>query len=196
MKQFYTLKSALNYIKKCPICDKNLSINDGNLASYTYVHKDEHISFYLDQRDQDVVTININNDKIESIVIKQSYSEIYALGSTSHQMIPSYPKNYNGIFIHSLNIDCKDCCQYSYILQVHINLQERIISKICLNSEFINISDESIHEVENSYSTEQTIYTCFNKDGSSKTIILPLVPLDLKNPRETVGRIRKLIIFS
>jgi hypothetical protein len=188
MKQFYTLKSALNYIKKCPICDKNLSINDRNLAAYIYNHKDEHISFYLDQRDQDVVTININTDKIESIVIKQSYSE------------PLYPKNYNGTyngtFIHSLNIDCKDCCQYSYILQIHLNLQEIVISKICLNSEFINISDEIIHEVKNSYSTEQTIYTCFDKDGSSKTIILPLVPLDLKNPRETVGRIRKLLIFS
>jgi hypothetical protein len=177
MKQFNTFKSALNFLQKCPVCDEHLSINDKNLADYDI--KKNLISFYIDVRDQDTVTVNLESDKIESINISAPYSKMYS-----------------GLFMHALNIDCKYCCQYSYILQVHINLQDMMMQQIYLNSEFINISDDIIHEVKNSYSTEQTIYTCFNKDGSSKTATLPLVPLDLKNPKETISRIRKLLIFS
>lgn len=180
MLQFPSFKSATRYQSECPLCAGELLINDRDLATeYGYKFRGENpkISFFLDQREQDVISIDPDNDEIE--------------------YIDDYRSIRGGVFMHALTIDCKSCCQYNFRLQIHFNMKELKLAGVFLDSETISIEDcEMVHEIKNSYAVSKTYYSYFDKNGSSRRSELPLINLDLSNPRETVSRIRKLLIFS
>lgn len=90
-------------------------------------------------------------------------------------------------------------------------MANRKLAGVFLNSETIIMEEENLaHEIQCNYAIEKTKYSCFNKDDgnevrfgdslgpftSEKKAELPLIPLNLLDPMETVSRVRKLLIFS
>lgn len=194
MKQFYSFQSALDYHRNCPFCFARVQINDRDLAT-DYNYGVEKISLYLDQREDDVVSIDLMTEELQFSLSKRMPDIIYTAGS-SGSFYKSEPC-YNGILIHGLTLDCKSCCKFSYTIQIKLDLTERRLTGTYLNSECISLEDNDIvHEIRNNYPSEQTHYSYFLKDGSDKRVTMPLIPLDFNNLKDTVARIRKLIIFS
>lgn len=194
MIRFYSLLEAISYRQLCPLCGKTLQINDRDLAADRHDENNYVLSFYVNQREDDILVIDMRTEVIELEVRERMPQAIY----TGQSPLPRGNYNlYHGDFNHALHVDCKHCCQYAFTLQLHMNLDDKRLIGIFLNSESVSIEDGSmVHEIKNVYATNVTEYACFPKDGSSRRSSLPLIPLDLENPKETVSRIRKLLIFS
>ena len=201
MIKFKSIQDALDYRTFCPVCHNSLSIDDkyGLMIKKEYDSKNKITLIW--KSNQDELVINLNGDRIESLTKKVVSSTIYGLPGciVGH----GYTSIENGTMYTSLSVGCNDCCQYSYVVQVLVNISKKVIDNIVLNSELITIEDdEVIHEIRNIYTTDKTEYSWF-KTGQDeedpideKSIILPLVPLDLVCPEKTVERVRNLILFS
>lgn len=189
---FSTFKEGINYKSACPLCKSPLHINDRDLAT-DYGHEfrggTPKISFFINQREDDTVTVDPETDEVELVLRNRMPERISGTSFT--------PPTYNGKLIHALHLNCNSCCQYSFTLQVHLNLTKSKLIGIFLDSESMSIEECSmVHEINNSYSTNKTFYSYFDKEGDSKKVFLPLIPLDHYSPQETIARIRKLLIFS
>jgi len=197
--KFHSFKEAISYKTVCPLCTNALHINDRDLAT-DYRRSDcglkERLSFHVNQREQDTITIDPETDEVELVLSDRISDEVLQSLPPATQKIMN-PPIYNGMFLHGLTIDCKSCCQYSFTLQIHFDLSKQKLFGIFLNSENVSIEEgEMVHEIKNSYATQITYYSYFDKEGDSKKLSLPLIPLDLSEPKETVARIRNLLIFS
>lgn len=197
--KFPSFKEAINYRSNCPLCNSLLHINDRDLATdygHEYRSGEERITFFINQREDDTVTIDPDTDEIE-LILSNRMPEVPITGLSVNLQKMMSPPVYAGKFMHGLTIDCKSCCQYSFTLQIHFELTEKRLAGTYLNSETISIEEDSmVHEIKNSYATDQTYYSYFDREGDSRKVVLPLIPLDLLNPKETVSRIRKLLVFS
>lgn len=200
MKQFYSFKSAIEHHVNCPSCQSLLQINDRDLAvdlGYRYREGKEKITFHLDQREQDTITIDPETEEVEIILHNRLPFTTLGVNGIPAKHYPVVTPTYDGKFYHALTLDCKYCCKYSYTLQLQFSLKPCKLLGAYLNSENLSLEEgKVVHEIKNVYATEQTHYTHFAKDGDCKRITLPLIPLNLDNPQETVNRIRKLLIFS
>jgi len=178
MKQFKTFLEAIEYHPKCVLCDYKMDINDRDLATdmgYEFRENKQKISFFVFSNRDDTVTIDPETNEVD-----------FSLKNIA-----------GGTFYHGLTIDCKSCCQFSYTIQVKIDLKNQILMGTFLNSETISVEDSDIvHEIKNIYATEKTEYAYFSQSGGSKKATFPLIPLNLMAPQETISRIRKLLIFS
>jgi len=199
--KFNSFKEAIGYRYTCPLCTSNLYINDRDLAR-DLINDHGHessgdtskISFFISLIEKDTISIDLETDEVQIIFNDRMSKTIWTGPGTPKIQAPPI---YNGRFMHGLTIDCKNCCQYSFTLQIHFNLLNKVLSGIYLNSETISIEDGNIvHEIKNSYAAQVTYYSYFMKDGDSKKLPLPLIPLNLLDPKETVARIRNLLIFS
>jgi hypothetical protein len=182
MKQFKSFLEAASYHPNCIFCQKTLTIVGRDLVD-TDDHDDNSISFYLSSLVNDIITFNKYTEKVSHI------SPEYNTG--------------HGVFIHGLTFHCDACCQFAYNIQIHIDTELLKLIGIYLNSESLSIEDGAdLHEIKNIYSFNRTEYSYFRgilaADADvpdQNSINLPLVPLNLNNPIETVNRIRNLIIF-
>lgn len=202
MKQFKSLLEAIFFHTLCPLCQKKMEINDRDLAvEYGYdegCDSARRLSFYLNQREDDIVTVDIVSGLVEIQLRERTPPMPNAAQLAGLAPLPqSIIQVISGKFIHGLTVDCKSCCQYSYTIQIHFDLTNKNVSGVFLNSESVSIEEgDMVHEIKNVYAVEQTEYACFPRDGSSKRSCIPLIPLDMNHPKETVSRIRKLLIFS
>jgi hypothetical protein len=196
MIKFRSFLEGLRYRSKCPLCSKQMEVNDRDLVErleYPLGHPYQRFTFYLGQRSDDVLLVDPNS---EMVVIKYATVQETTNGMYTGRVAGNYTI-YNGEWRHALTMNCNSCSQYHFTLQVHSNLTERRLIGTFLNSESVSVEEnDMVHEVRNVYSMEKTEYTCFPKDGSSKRSSIPLVPLNLSDPKETISRIRKLLIFS
>lgn len=198
MQEFYSFKEALAYHTHCYVCKSKLEINERDLVMEYDRYGTQRLSFSLSPGSDDILFINMANNHVELVLTYQPQI-VYSSGGQLSGHSPTGPSIniYNGKFIHGLDLGCNNCCQFSYTLQIHIDLSEQKLIVIILNSETISIEDnDMVHEIRNVYPLNQTVYDYFSKDGGENKCVLPLVPLDLNNPKETVTRIRKLLIFS
>lgn len=201
MKQFNNIIDAINYQPHCPLCKKHLRVNERSLANEFYPVDKRMVSFYIDQRNIDYVTIDLLTNKVElNVTIDNSYNHHPSFHGGALTYVPPPPTSYVMTvdkFMHALHIECNDCCQYSFTLQVHINLKRHELIGVFLNSESITIeADDLAHEIRNVYSHNKTEYTCFGRESGERKVDLPLIEIDKTNIKETVSRIRKLLIFS
>jgi len=212
MIKFYSFNEAISYKEKCPLCNQKLQINDRDLATdlgAEFQSGRRKISFFLDQFNRDTVSIDLHTEEVE-VIIGDRYNYLDDPSRYSGT-VNNPPPSYGGRFLHALTVDCKHCCQYAFRLRIHFDLTPRIhrksdirdlsfsrsIEATFLDSETINIEeDDMVHEIKNSYAAKKTYYSYFDKGGSSKKSTLPLIALDLNSPKDTVARIRKLLIFS
>jgi hypothetical protein len=203
MKQFYSFLNAIYYHEFCPLCKSKLEIDDRGLSNNDIDRcNDSCLAFNLSNglNSRDILFINPVTEKVEITIERYRFDEV-VYGNFDGQIPSRYSSptlnDYSGKFLQGLTVDCKSCCQFSYTIQIHVDLDERRLIGTFLNSETISIEDEDmVHEIKNVYSIEQTHYSYFSKDGVDKKSTIPLIPLDLKNPKETISRIRKLLIFS
>jgi hypothetical protein len=74
------------------------------------------------------------------------------------------------------------------------------ITDIMLNSEYITLIDhDNFSQIVNVYTTEETKYRNAYKSkyfDADDFIVLPLIPLNLENPHETLSKIKKLLPFT
>lgn len=186
MKQFTSFLDARRNYQDCPMCGKNMRINDKDLAmDYGTKFQDMNTNSF---------SIYLDNEAIDTITINQDTNELEIIAQAFH---PNSCSNYSGLLVISITIDCDNCCQFSCILQLHLDLTAKKLIKVGVNTETLSleVSDE-VHEVKSNYAASNTQYVSYQKDGSFRKTTLPLIPLDLKNPMETVARISKLVIFS
>ncbi len=199
MIKFYSFLEALRYRSKCPLCDKSMEINDRDLVSrveYPIGHPYQKFGFHIGKGSDDIMYLNPTTEKVEVEYSRRS-DAFATLGNNIYSGRLPVPHEYSGMFYHALTLNCNVCCRYHYTLQVHANLTEGCLAGTYLNSESVSVEEsETVHEVKNVYSTDKTEYACFPKDGSSKRQSMPLIPLNLTDPKETISRIRKLLIFS
>lgn len=199
MKQFSTFLQAIKYQSHCVLCKGLMSISNRDQA-LDYKHRfwgeKELVSFYLAANTDDIITIDPDTEEIELFISNSDIKGVTGLYTPRF----SSKKNYtikDGTFIHGLEIACRSCCQFSYTLQIWINLNLKKLGAIFLNSESLTLEDnKTVHEIKNLYSIDRTEYTYFPNDGKSKKITFPLISLNLLNPRETLSRLKKLLIFS
>lgn len=204
MKIFYSLPEALKYRDGCPLCNKGLQINDRNLvdSTVTYNHScdsfTQKITLRVDQFGERKVTLDVGTGAVEKYEEPIEDDFCYGLnpGSLTSKILKA--SSYNGTFIHGLHIDCTVCFQYGFALQLYFEISKTAkLSAIYLNSEYINIEDgPAVHKIKNSYASSETYYSYFDRAAATKEATLPIIPLNIEKPKETLHRIRKLLPFS
>jgi hypothetical protein len=201
MTQFYSLIQALDYHRCCPLCESRLLVDESEFAErleYPDGHPYQRYAFRLDYKSSDILYVNPYTNEVELKLVRDTYTSPTYGDSTAYiGKTPSY-KSYNGVLYMGLTSSCPKCCQFTYTLKLLINLNERRLEATFLNSETVSLDDKGVtHEIRNVYSTGHTEYF-YTKEDSRKemAITLPLIPLDLNNPKKTLERIRTLLIFS
>lgn len=199
---FYSLKEALGYRDKCPLCKKEaIQINDKNfiMTNHNYDSVMDRykrtVTFNVDQVGKQTLTMDLETGQVE--MYKEESSIDDAIFGLPNHLIKSFNPSYQGRFLHAMHLDCRSCCSYGYTLQLHFDLTKALLIDTFLNSEYMNIEDgPSVHLIKNIYSSSETLYSQVDKTATSKSITLPMIPLNVENPKETVYRIRKLLPFS
>lgn len=185
IKQFVRLIDAINYRTRCPRCQGDLCINETNLAeNYDVKNPSQKIAFEVLIGSDEILYIDPITNETELIIWDQ--------GNKIHS-------SKRGSLGHGLTLECK-CNMYSFTIQVWVDLNTHKINSIILNSERVSWEDDlcTLHEITATYTTNTIKYNYFHTDASEDDghIVLPLIPLDINNPENTLSRIRKLLVFS
>lgn len=193
---FKSFKQVLNYRPKCLFCKCCLSINDINyIYNYEESLYEKILRFHLSKIDGDSLIFNLNTDQVELSLNKRRSDLLYDYTKQAYYT-PPVPI-YNGILINDITINCNVCYRYTFNIKFHFNLTERCLNKIIFNFETIYFGEGNTgYEIKNNYPLDITEYCSLNKNEKSEKISIPLIPIDLDNPEETLSRIRKLLIFS
>lgn len=194
MKQFFSLNEAFSHQNDCPFCHAiitrgyaSITMNGGETLVEFSIGKSTMI---FDYNSGDLREYRQNNSLQE--VTTHSYP-VYASNGSAHSL-SNAGKQLFGVYC-----SCNQCGQYGYTLQLHVEMGPNKIVGIFLNSETLSFEkNDFLYEIRNVYSSDKTEYKVFNNDKGSetKTLTLPLIPMDLSNPDKTLERIKTLAIFS
>jgi hypothetical protein len=210
MKAFQNLTESVTYHRRCYVCHSHLQNNlDLTLNLEKNLYK-WNLSENVDSETDDWIVINALTNKVDSIrQTRRNDNELLYSGmdlpmvNRFQRHSKSLNRSYSGVMYESMNIDCQKCYHFGYTVQVVIDLTSMALKGIYLNSEFISYPDEDghLHEIKNVYAIDKTEYSYHvtpteQYDASKKRMSIPIIPLDLNNPADTVARIRKLLIFS
>ncbi len=177
IKIFHSINEAINQRSDCPYCKCQMQISSKDL---TIKNAKRNIIFKL--LGKDLLSIDLDSEKIDIITNEESEDHI--------------KYKYNGINYERLILECYDCCQYSYTLQLKIDTSQLKVVNVVLNSEFFSVEENNIlYEIKNNYSKSNTSFSYYVED-ECKSYSLPLVTLDVDNPLQSLNKIKKLIIFS
>lgn len=206
MKVFNNLLEATTYYGHCHACKKGKLVHslemetDGSEHFYKW-----NLSENVDSDTDDWIIVNAETNKIHDYQQSRNHDAyIYSIGTDSfvdvikRRGIYASKPNKDGFLFESIHISCGTCRNFGYTIQIIMNMSSGNVISISLNSEYISYigSDQQYHTVRNSFTFGKTEYVYSLADGSRKTITVPLIPIDLENPAETVGRVKKLGIFS
>lgn len=177
---FDKISKALDYRKVCPVCNHSISFKNKDLI-IEYQSDEPRLRFNLSK--EDIFYINTKNDDVEVIFKKSIFSNL-----------KSYAILYEPIYMECQNIDCG---LYSYIIQVLVDIKNLKVKKIILNSEKISYEDTdgSLHEIHNNYVNRTTNYNYFFKEKES-FVTVPIININLNDLKQTVERVKNLLIFS
>lgn len=186
---FFTLRQAFEYKKTCPLCHGTLISN--NMSGADGLITDEDPIILIQHND---LKIHANMDTSSICVEYNDFSET-EFGVLKFKKSIS---NYNpGRLIIGVDFECFDCHQYYYNVAVHIDTCNKIFSLATLNSEWLEIENgPDVFTIRNIYATGITVYEHHLSNGDAKKCEIPIVPLNLNNPQETLERLKKLIIFT
>lgn len=194
MKHFNSIREALNYQPHCPICHGRM---EADVTNCDFQMDDNTITW---KSDGDELIVDLDTNQIIKYTMTLNNSHYYAVNQASFRF-----RN-PGLMYSGLRMQCTSdkCLRYDYTIQVIIQLpigNSDVYHMITLNSEYYTFDEKGItHEIRNVHTTENTEYARFgwSPEGpwDEKTIVLPLIPLDLQNPNKTLERIKTLIPFS
>lgn len=198
--RFYNLEEAFNYRRTCPLCNQgvypveaNLKYDyDGVKADFTVGESTFQVSCHSNELTYH--TRRSQHDQMVTFGAPQSY-----IGMTRS----SYGLHTGGTDVFKMEMRChnRQCERYLYVVQVHISLDEKRITNLILNSEHISLEDGAkLCTIKNVYTTEKTELIVRHQHLSQyhepvEKIEFPLIPLNLQDPRKTLERIRKLVVF-
>ena len=173
---FNSISEALSLHKICPICSHQLKIFDDKQKLLAHNVLDDYNLCY-ELINEDLVLINKSNDSIK-FIINNNYN-IY----------------YNNYFC-PIKIECVNC-MFCYTIIGNFDLSVNKIKNIYLSAEQFSIenSHNKLCVINNLYEAHMTEYTIdiFSKNMNVERI--PLIPLNFKNPKETLHKIEKLLLF-
>lgn len=208
MITFTSIQQALKYHIQCPLCSSTLVLaREGEYSSSTeewefgskarkVFHK---ISFPLGYGD-DMLTVDLISEKIDLTVYQKVTQPIYTAGYSGQVggYIAGNGTSYTGFTYRGITTQCKDCFNFSFTIQLEVDISNRELTGRYLNSERIMFTDKQgiKHDIRNVYSTKETHYTSSSKGEKEISSIIPLVPLNLQKPGETIARIKKLLVFA
>jgi len=199
MKQFQTLDEAFHHQSNCPFCHKVIT---KGWAQMTFDGGETLVEFDLGKTS---VTLDYKTGDLREYKTSSPFEEIatrsypvYASNGSAHSA------QRNGKELFRVICACTECSQYTYVLQIHLDMDKRRVVGIFLNSETLSIEKGTdLHEIKNVYATNKTEYSTFTnyesddiKTNDRKSIVLPLIPMDLSNPTKTLDRIKTLVLFS
>lgn len=210
MKQFKNLHEAFNYQSRCPLCSEPIEVDYKEQIANDSWDKPKIVTiFQLSGGDE--ISIDYYTNEVRSYTEAKSYNYAHGSPSVAKYCSGNYNIYKSGTLFFGVNASCLGCSKYGFTLQIAVDWASTLASGIFLNSESVSIEDgDALYEIKNIYATEKTTYDKFTKvdidDGTVKmsgfqgrqnsTITFPLMPLDPKNPRALLDRIKKLIIFS
>jgi hypothetical protein len=210
MKHFVNILDAAEHHKKCYVCGFMLTPNfHGDVLFNSPFNENNdrqlriNLSGMVDSDTDDILTIDMNTNKITLHAQRRYVDFHYDIGGTINganvrSKSPPAPRGYGGILFEGIDISCRNCNRFSYTIQMIIDVQkEHRITSLFLNSEDITINDGvTAHQIRNVYTTKTTEYRHHTKPHMhGKTISFPLMDLNLKDPQETLGRIKNLLPF-
>jgi len=207
MKQFNNLMEAVAYHRQCCLCN-GIMVHGLKIEFDLKKHPGFkwNLSENVDSETDDWVTIDIYTNEITYYEQSRRYDEELFHGTDGPYNL-RYKKvsytGYSGTMYESLRVACGSCRNFSYTIQVVMDLTAKKLTGIFLNDEFIRHEDANrhIHDIRNAYVIEKTEYTYYKEstsedDSTKRTISIPLISMNLKNPADTVAKIKKLVIFS
>lgn len=197
---FPDIKQALDYHKYCPFCDAALTINSAQMVEDFVWQGNQKLSFYLSGgNNEDILTIDPHTNEVEiSVFGREITRHMYTGGKSKGRYATNrHPHPRSGTLFQGVRAECEKCFLFMCVWQLCINLTDKVLYNVILNSERVSLEQNGmLYEINNVYSTKQTHFISHLADGSPKESILPLIPLDLKNPEDTLSRIRGLLIFT
>jgi hypothetical protein len=159
----------------------------------------QKISFYLSGgNNEDILTIDPHTNEIKIEVYGREVTRHMYTGGRVKGIIASNPNPLprSGTLYQGLRAECEQCFLFSCTWQICIDLTDKKLTKVLLNSERVSLEENGIlYEITSIYSTKQTHYTAHLVDGSINDEYIPLIPMDLKNPQEALSRIKRLLVF-
>lgn len=210
---FHNLQQAANLHTHCYSCNYRLTSLDWDRHEYGSPEIKFNLTEGIDSDVDEWVGVNVvTNDVSFALQRRYNCANDYIMGtdgslsfnSFSSQSQLSYHYG-NGLLYRALSFDCQKCYQFGYCIQFAIDKRMQQLSLITLNSETVRWTDEkkTLHTVRNIYTTQETEYfqtpsssnLRANNHSGTSLIKVPFMPLNVKQPSETVGRIRKLLAF-
>lgn len=211
MIEFSNLLEAMQYAPGCLLCQGDMKHRYYDLYSIDTVNSPNskfgfETAFTFDQSEIDYIdrySIFIETGMIER-KCDQNKNQIIINGLSPNKSKSSPPLL--GDKYLSLGMICGKCEDYCFTIQMIIDLECLKLKKIFLKSEQISIRNtEGNYNIRNTYTDKITKYlfdSCHqlfvykNPYDTNKYQELPLIPLNRKNPVETLQRIKKLLIFT
>ncbi len=180
MKYFNSLKEALGYYPKCPVCYSKLEIND-----------DKHRTIYFDNESNDYLCYELMDDDL--VVINKLNDSIDFIFKNNLNI------NYDNAFC-VIKSECSNNtsdCLFSYVLLCYFDVKNNKLKNICLCSEQFSIinKNDQMCVINNVYDRNFTEYTIDIFSSSMQVEKLPLVQINFNNPQDALSKIEKLLLF-
>src|ERR1700690_2279679 len=138
MKQFANLIDAIFYQTSCPVCYENLKFKN----IYDCSFEGEKVVLHINTSIGDIIYINIKKNIVEKIFITRDNHILDTEASYKYSAFASTDYSiYNNILNSPITISCNECSQFSYRIQIQLDLINFKITSICLESETISIED-------------------------------------------------------
>lgn len=153
-KHFSSFDEAFNFRKNCPYCNK-LTVYEPKKGS-----------------SWQSITDNIFTDYSLSLSVKVNMETNEIVSLTAH--------NPFGTFYTGLKISCTSCLEYNYYIKIVIDLQNKKVKEISLNSETCYwFSNDNSYKIYISYSFSEIEIEKYSSGIFSDKFKLPLVNLNV-----------------
>lgn len=190
---FDSILGILNEYKDCPLCKSKMTMHRGSSVS-SISYNDQMLTI----KDNDyTIKIDVYSSSIE---IEQTFQlNDYNYAGYKYSQPKAHQLPANGILMVGIVLECGNvwCTKYSYTLCLDLDLTVCRFKRASLNAEWVCVEDgPDVFEIRNTHSMGITKYSHHFADGSTKSIEVPLIPINSSNPKETLERLKKLIIFT
>ena len=167
--RFDRLIDAIYYHKHCPFCNSKLSLSDRKSCTFE--------------------DCNLVFNHTGTTVMVDSISGLITLGKKS---------DISGTLIIKIELDCYKCSMYHYIIATYLDLTALKFIYAVLNTEFFSFEEgeSGLYDIHNNYARGITTFTHYPYEDEGKSFETPLIPINFSNPRETLTRIKNLIVFT
>jgi hypothetical protein len=173
--------------------------NEGINYDCTYANSRTgyNLIFTLDKIDKLIINPHTEEVKIETYKYNDPTTDNYYDGSVIKNHLSYMSDNYDYIDCFQLSINCPKCKNFSYTIDLIVDLYQKKISRMRLNQLTVCMEEKigSYFIVNDFYDNKTSLL--FSGGGIEKTLLhTSLVEMDYINPKNTFSRLKKLIVFS